>query len=124
MIPTKCTRGLFLNSGRPWEMSDCGQLAIACPGDTVAVVPKSGVIKVDRAIDRVGDQLRACLPGIRRDSEKRFRVQTCSKRYSAKVHDKVIGIVAGAVTGFLICACAIVGKLATTCPACCSMLCG
>lgn len=92
-------------------MSDCGHLAIACPGDTIAVVPKSGVIKVDRGVDRVGEQLRACLPGIRRDREKRFRIQTCSKRYSAKVHDKVIGIVAG-VTDCLMFACVVICFLA------------
>lgn len=78
-------------------MSDRGILAIACPGDTIAIIPNSGVIKVDPAVDRVGQQLRASLPGIRRDGEKRFGIQTCSKRYIARVTDRVIGIVTGAV---------------------------
>lgn len=68
---------------------------IACPGDTIAVVPTAGVIRIDSAIHRSGQQLRASLPGIRRDDEKRFSIQTCSKRYNARVPDRVIGVVSG-----------------------------
>eukprot|EP00892_Ulva_mutabilis_P003361 jgi/Ulvmu1/1397/UM011_0125.1 len=74
-------------------MGDRAAFTIACPGDTIAVVPKSGVIKVDTAIHRSGQHLRASLPGIRRDSDKRFGIQTCSKRYSARVSDRVIGVI-------------------------------
>lgn len=83
-------------------MSNSAAIVVTCPGDTIAAVPSTGVIKVDSAIHRVGQQLRASLAGVRKANEKRFSVQSCSKRYSARESDRVIGVVSGAVLVLLL----------------------
>lgn len=69
---------------------------IAFPGDTIAVLPDDGVVKVDRSIVRVGQELRCTVPGVRIQGDRQYRVKTDCKRYNVVVEqDRVLGVVTG-----------------------------
>jgi hypothetical protein len=69
---------------------------VACPGDTIAALPDDGVVKVDRSIVRVGQELRCIQPGIRLEGDRAYRIQTNCKRYNLVVEqDRVLGLVTG-----------------------------
>lgn len=71
-------------------------MEVACPGDTIAVLPDDGVVKVDRSIVRVGQELRCIQPGIRIEGDRQYRIQTNLKRYNSVVEqDRVLGLVTG-----------------------------
>lgn len=71
-------------------------MQVACPGDTVAVLPDDGVVKVDRSIVRAGQELRCIQPGIRIEGDRQYRIQTNCKRYNQVVEqDRLLGIVTG-----------------------------
>ena len=73
-------------------------MEVACPGDTIAVLPDDGVVKVDRSIVRADQELRCIQPGIRIVGDRQYRVQTNCKRYNQVVEqDRLLGVVTGGV---------------------------